>query len=148
MKKNLGYLLLVLLLAGCSSDGNNSLNDSYTDIEKTMESARLRSVEAYADAIESAIYTYVLSSGSNEKITICAKDGNVPNTCVIDASPSAQTNMTKQGKKAVTYSGRTISCESIKYDEKNKNIVLTNCTVGDYLDAKYSGDMINGFSRV
>ena len=148
MKKKIGYLLLVLLLVGCSSEENNPLNDSYADIEKTMQIARRHSVEAYIDAIWSKVLTYIAINDSSEKITICAQNGNVPNTCIIDASPDAKEGATSQGKEPVTYSGNIVSCESIKYDQKEDNIIVTNCTVGDYLEEKYSGDLNSGVSIV
>lgn len=114
-------------------------------IEDSRESARLRSVEAYADAIQTTVTTYMTTTADVGTITICAKDGTTANTCIIDASPKAKEGTTTQGQEAVTYSGSAVLCENVAYDAKSGNVTLTKCQVGSYTETTYSGNINAGF---
>ncbi len=114
-------------------------------IEDARESARVRSVEQYADAIQTTVTTYMTTTADAGAITICATSAD---TCVIDASPEAKegTIAATGAQKAVTYSGSDVVCEDITYDPASGNVTLTKCQVGAYTETTYSGNINAGFT--
>ena len=113
-------------------------------IEDSREAARVRSVEAYADAIQTTVTTYMTTSADVGSISICRTTGD---SGVIDASPEAKegTLSCSGAKKAVTYSGSTVQCQAIEYVATSGDVKLTKCQVGNYTDKTYSGSVNAGF---
>ena len=113
-------------------------------IEDSREAARIRSVEAYADAIQTTVTTYMTTSADVGSISICT---TAADTGVIDASKEAKEgDLTCNGaKKAVTYSGSTVECQSIEYVPTSGDVKLTKCQVGQYTDKLYTGSVNAGF---
>lgn len=116
-------------------------------IEDTRESARVRSVEGYMDAVESTITTYMALNANSTVSSICSNACNA--TCQIDGTPAAKKNGTVStgcttAKKAVTYSGDDVKCDTVSYSAANGTLTLTNCTVGSDTTHKYSGNNKDG----
>ena len=154
----LGIIVVSILMVVAFLLGKNSVKEEGKDlemqpedmeaiIEESREAARVRSVEAYISAVETTVTSYILFNPDVD-ITICSQDGDIENTCVIDASPSAKDGVTTQGEKAVTYAGSAINCESASYDPSTGIVTVTNCTVGEDTKNIYSGSTREEIKKV
>lgn len=118
-------------------------------INDAQESSRIRSVEAYMNAINTTVTTYMTLNPNESVNTICSSACNA--TCQIDATKEARnsgkvsTGCTKAGK-AVTYSGSAVSCEKVEYDNVSGTLSVKKCKVGNDKNT-YSGSNKDGIKN-
>lgn len=95
-------------------------------INQSREKARLRSVEGFAKAVESAVYVYHMDNPNTASVTL---------TPVLDANNNQTGQWTINGNSnySVDYSGTKVYNCILSMD--NNDVVLTGCTV--------EGDSVN-----
>ena len=114
-------------------------------IEDSREASRVRSVEAYADGIETTVTTYMTLNPDVTSMTICTGEGPAADTCVIDATDEGRTKPNdSKAEKVVNYSGNAVICESASYDNSTGVVTVTNCKVGADTKNLYSGNTKDG----
>jgi len=153
--KNLFVILFIgLLLTGCKiEDNEDKQEDNYVEeynqvVETAQESVRIRSVEAYINAIETTIASYMILEVSSEAPEICSKE--CTDSCVIDATKESKETGTVTctgAKKAVLYAGSSIICDSIKYDYATGIVTVAKCIVDDDINNTYSGNIRDGVTK-
>ena len=113
-------------------------------IEDAREASRVRSVEAYAKAIEETVTTYMTLNPDVTNVKICTGAGPAAD-CEIDATDKGRTEpTTSSSDKVVKYSGNKVICESASYNNETGLVTVTKCTVGNDTKNTYSGDTQNG----
>ena len=151
MKKLFAFLFVAVLLTGCGAEEKKTDKTEETMdevIEESMESSRIRSVEAYAKAVETTTITYITLNPDVKNITICTGNGPATADCVIDATVAGKESGETLAKKVVQYSGKSVLCESAAYDKDTGSVTVTNCTVGDDTKNVYSGNTTEGIKNV
>lgn len=113
-------------------------------IEDAREASRVRSVEAYAKAIEETVTTYMTLHPDETVVTICTGAGPAAD-CMIDATDAGRTEpSSSKSAKVVKYSGNKVLCESATYNNETGLVTVNKCTVGNDTKNTYSGDTQNG----
>lgn len=117
-------------------------------INDAREASRVRSVESYVDAVETTVTTYMTLNPDLQATSslICSSACNTD--CLIDgtkAGRDAGTPTCDNAKKAVTYSGSAVVCDSVTYDQTNGIVSVSGCKVGNDTEHSYKGDTKNGF---
>lgn len=116
-------------------------------IEDAREASRVRSVEAYAKAIESTVTTYMTLNPDTTDMKICTGATLSGTDCIIDATEAGRTNPdSSTAKKVVNYSGNKVLCESASYDNATGLVTVTKCTVGNDTKNTYSGNTKDGIT--
>lgn len=118
-------------------------------INDAREASRVRSVEAYADAVETTVTTYMTLHPDLVASDSMICSSGCTDACIIDATEAGRDAGGKgscgNSEKAVTYSGSVVACETVSYDQTTGVVSLTNCTVGADTENKYSGNTKEGF---
>ena len=146
MKKLFAFLFVAVLLTGCGAEEKKTdkteetmdeVTEEYIDevIEESRESSRIRSIEAYAKAVETTVTTYMTLNLDVTNVKICTGAGRTEPT-------------TSSSDKVVKYSGNKVLCESASYNNETGLVTLAGCTVGDDTKNIYSGNTIEGFKKV
>ena len=159
MKKLFAFLFVAVLLTGCGAEEKKTdkteetmdeVTEEYIDevIEESRESSRIRSIEAYAKAVETTVTTYMTLNPDVTNVKICTGAGPAAD-CEIDATDKGRTEpTTSSSDKVVKYSGNKVLCESASYNNETGFVTLAGCTVGDDTKNVYSGNTIEGFKKV
>lgn len=120
MKKIIVFLMIAFLLVGCGSSGDsvdemsNTIDKVYT-IEDAKEAANLRSVEAYAKAIEYGVIQYEYKN-----------NGDLPKSyCDV--------------KQYISYTNEEVVCD-VEIDDDSANVSVSHCKVGSYEKHSYRYD--------
>lgn len=156
MKKLFAFLFVAVLLTGCGTEEKKNeetmdeVTEEYVDevIEEARESSRIRSVESYMKAVETAATTYMTLNPDVTNVKICTGAGPAAN-CEIDATDKGRTEPTSSSSdKVVKYSGDKVLCESATYDNETGLVTVNKCTVGDDTKNVYSGNTTDGITKV
>lgn len=119
-------------------------------INDAREASRVRSVESYVDAVETTVTTYMTLNPdlqATDKL-ICSSACNAD--CLIDGTKEGRdagtpSSACTNAKKAVTYSGSVVVCETVTYNQSNGVVSVKGCKVGNDTEHSYKGDTKNGF---
>ena len=118
-------------------------------INDAREASRVRSVEAYADAVETTVTTYMTLNPDLVADTGLICSSTCTDSCLIDATPDGRDAGGKgtctNSVKAVTYSGSKVTCTTVTYDQSTGIVALAGCTVGEDTENTYGGDTKVGF---
>lgn len=164
MKKLFAFLFVAVLLTGCGADEKKTdkteetmdeVTEEYIDevIEESRESSRIRSIEAYAKAVETTVTTYMTLNPDSVAGADFICSSACSDKCTIDATPAVRdkgepSEGCSNAKKAVPYYGSAVKCESASYNNETGLVTLAGCTVGDDTKNVYSGNTIEGFKKV
>lgn len=118
-------------------------------INDAQESSRIRSVEAYMNAINTTVTTYMTLNPNETVNEVCSSTCN--STCQIDATKEARDTGVKQDAcsaagKAVTYSGSVVVCEEVTYNNTSGTLSVSRCKVGNDTNT-YSGNNKDGIKN-
>ena len=150
MKKLFAFLFVAVLLTGCGAEEKKTDKTEETMdevIEESRESSRIRSIEAYAKAVETTVTTYMTLNPDTTDMKICTGATLSGTDCIIDATEAGRTNPdSSTAKKVVNYSGNKVLCESASYDNATGLVTVTKCTVGNDTKNTYSGNTKDGIT--
>ena len=118
-------------------------------INDAREASRVRSVEAYADAVEKTVTTYMTLNPDLVATADMICSTACSDACVIDATEAGRDAGGKgsctNSAKAVTYSGSAVKCTTVTYDQTTGVVTLAGCQVGNDTENTYAGNTKDGF---
>lgn len=119
-------------------------------INDARDASRVRSVEAYAKAVETTVTTYMTLNPDlvADDTLICSKAAD--DKCLIDGTVEARdagAPKATNAKKAVTYSGNKVVCDKVTYNQENGVVTVSKCTVGNETKYTYSGTTKDGITQ-
>ena len=100
-------------------------------IQNSQKSARARSVEAYAHAIENTVATAMSNPSFVGGYVVISVEDDKTYACVGTNSNGVGTCSATSHKEEVTYSGSKVNCTTVHYNaDGNGYVELDGCTVG------------------